>query len=266
MTDVAIENLLEDKLPSLFPDWFSDYVREPFNEVTCPYLKSLAEGPFKRVSVFESYVVNGLRFHTMESDTNKSTINCGVCVKGADQKGSDDDLFDFYGKLKRIVRLEYAGVPLKRTVLFEVDWYDPGPNGTRVDEQRQLVEINHKRRYKAKYEPFILAVQARQVMFVEYPSLKRDKADWLAAIHVQARSRVEYVHMDKSNTNSYQEEVVDETARNPVKPLNENIDLHENIFVDLTINDEDPSMFVLYIICLFILLCTYLPIPVLILL
>ena len=177
----------------------------------------------------------------MDSDTSKSTSNCGVCVKGADQNGGDD-LFDFYGKLKRIVRLEYAGVPLKRTVLFDVDWYDPGQNGTRVHEQYQMVEINHRRRYRTKYEPFILADQARQVMFIEYPSLKRDKADWLAAIHIQARSRVEYVHKDKSTTNSYQEEVVDETARNPVDARDEYIDLHEDIYVDLTIGDEDQSM------------------------
>ena len=243
MANDTLEDLFEEKFTIEFSDWFRDYIRDPVNQVTCPYLTSLADGPFKRVSVFESYIVNGLRFHTIDSDTDKSTINCGVCVKGADQVG-DDDCFDFYGKLKRIVRLEYAGVPLKRPVLFDVDWYDPSPSGTRVHEQYQMVEVNHRRRYRTKYEPFILATQARQVMYVEYPSLKRNKADWLAAIHIQARSRVEYVHKDKSTTNSYQEEVVDGTARNPVQCDDEHIDLVEDIFVDLNENDEDQSMLI----------------------
>ena len=174
-----------------------------------------------------------------------ATSNSGVCVRGQDQDATDD-LYDFYGNLRRIVRLEYPGFPLKRTFLFDVDWYDPTPSGTRKHELYQMVEINHRKRYRTKYEPFILATQARQVVFIEYPSLKRDKVDWLAAMHIQARSRVEYIDKDDSITNSYQEEVVDETARKPVQADDEFIDLQEDQFIDLTIAEEDEGMCVLY--------------------
>lgn len=166
-----------------------------------------------------------------------------MCVSGQDLS----DLYDFYGKLKRIVQLEYSGLPLKKTFLFDVDWYDPTPAGTRKHEQYEMIDINHRRRYR-KYEPFILATQARQVVFVEYPSLKRDKADWLAAIHIRARSRVEYVKKDDSITNSYQEEVVDETSRNVVHASDEYIELHEDQYVDLTTGEEDEGMCILVVL------------------
>ena len=73
--------------------------------------KSLKEGPFKKVYTFPGYIVNDLRFHTTECNTAMATSNSGVCVKGADY--GDAALFDFHGKLKRIVRIEYAGLAFK---------------------------------------------------------------------------------------------------------------------------------------------------------
>ena len=111
MTADTLAELLDQALVSEFPDWFKEYVRNPINNVTCVYLKSLAEGPFSKVYTFPGYVVNGLRFHTIECNTAMATTNSGVCVQGAND--SDDNMFDFNGRLKRVVRLEYVGVPLK---------------------------------------------------------------------------------------------------------------------------------------------------------
>ena len=223
-------------MESEFPDWFKEYVRNPINNVTCVYLKAIAEGPFSKDYTFLGYIVNGLRFHTTECNTAMTTSNSGVCVKGEDD--GDASLFDFHGKLKRVVRIEYVGVPQKQTFLFDVDWYDPNPKGTRKIEQYEMVDVNQKKRYRTKYEPFILATQARQVVFLEYPSRKRDKAEWLATIPIHARSKVEYIEKDDSITNLYQQEDVDKQAENPIETDDELFDLHVNQYVDLEDGDN----------------------------
>ena len=232
MADDTIEYLLDEALESEFPTWFKDYVHNDSNNVTCPYLRALARGPLKVAHTFTAYIVNGLRFQTKDHNAGMSTCNSGVCVGGKEQ---GEDFYDFYGTLRRIVRLEYPGVPLKRTVLFECDWYDPTPDGTRMNETYEMVDVNPKNKYK-KYEPFILATQARQVVFVDYPSTRTgNKGDWVAAIHIRARSKVEYCQRDESITNSYQEEDVDGQAARPVNAPDDNPLLHEDEFVDLDI-------------------------------
>ena len=90
--------------------------------------------------------------------------------------------------------MEYLGLPIKRTVLFKCEWFDPTINsGMKVHKQYPLVDVNLKRRLN-KYEPFILAMQAAQVYYFSYPSLKRDKSDWLAVCKVKARLMVDVPH------------------------------------------------------------------------
>ena len=135
---------------------------------------------------------------------------------------------DFYGTLKRILRVEYAGWPFKRTVLFEVDWYDPSPDHCRVHGEYELVDINPKKKYN-KYEPFILATQAKQVVYVEYPGMKKGD-NRLAVIPICARSKVEYIEKDESITNSYQLAEVGQTAKRPIVILDEDLHLHEVLY------------------------------------
>ena len=81
---------------------------------------------------------------------------------------------DYYGMLEEIIELEYHNSSTKctRIVLFKCDWFDPQlDHGWRVHNQYGLVEVNIKRRF-SKYEPFILAQQAQQMHYVEYPSKK----------------------------------------------------------------------------------------------
>ncbi|KAL3503865.1 hypothetical protein ACH5RR_033706 [Cinchona calisaya] len=86
------------------------------------------------------------------------------------------------------LEVEYPG-PAMCVVLFKCLWYDP-VKGMNVHSKYNLVDINHKKRYKS-YEPFILAQQAVQVYYAQYPSLKQDRADWLAVCKTRARSKVE---------------------------------------------------------------------------
>ena len=75
------------------------------------------------------------------------------------------------------MEVEYLNWPIKRTVLFMYDWFDPTPNmSIRVHEQHNIVEIKHTRRYE-KYEPFVLEMKATNVYFCSYPNLRKDKVD-----------------------------------------------------------------------------------------
>lgn len=125
------------------------------------------------------YFVNGYKFHTEEYGSNKTTMNSGVCISSA--------YGDYYGKLVEVLELEYPALPLKQTVLFKCDWYDPTPNlGIKVHEHYKLVDINQRRRYK-KFEPFVLAMQATQVCFIPYPSRRKNMSDWLAVCKAKPR-------------------------------------------------------------------------------
>ena len=82
--------------------------------------------------------------------------------------------------------MEYPGLPIKLTVLFKCESFDPTINsGMKVHKQYPLVDVNLKRRL-SKYEPFILVMQAAQVYYVSYPNLKRDKSDWLVVCKVNS--------------------------------------------------------------------------------
>ncbi|KAK4382241.1 hypothetical protein Sango_2892000 [Sesamum angolense] len=53
-----------------------------------------------------------------------------------------------------------------------------------------IVNVNFKKLYQ-KDDPFILAQQAVQVYFTEYPSMKRDKANWMVVCKIKARRVVD---------------------------------------------------------------------------
>ena len=89
------------------------------------------------------------------------------------------------------MELEYLGWPIKRTVLFKCEWFDITPNvGTRIHKKYKLVDVNHTRRY-VQNEPFVLAMQAQQVYYYTYLSLKRDTRSWWAICKIKARGMIE---------------------------------------------------------------------------
>nr|GMD70570.1 uncharacterized protein LOC109179592 [Ipomoea batatas] len=156
------------------------------------------------------YYVNGFKFHTIGYGGAKETMNSGVCIKGINYSVDESD---YYGRLVEVVQVEYPGLPIKRTVLFKCDWFDPTSVGMKVHSKYKLVEVNHKRRFN-RYEPFILAMQAAQVYYCTYPSLRRDKLDWWAVCKIKARSNVEVPESSISTEDSlipapFQEETTD---------------------------------------------------------
>nr|GMC51112.1 uncharacterized protein LOC109179592 [Ipomoea batatas] len=178
---------IDRKLENEFANWFNDYAHDPSNNISNKFIKDLAKGPLRSVNTYSGYYVNGFKFHTIGYGGAKETMNTGVCIKGINYSVDESD---YYGRLVEVVQVEYPGLPIKRTILFKCEWFDPTSVGMKVHPKYKLVEVNHKRRFN-RYESFVLAMQAAQVYYCTYPSLRRDKLDWWAVCKIKARSNVE---------------------------------------------------------------------------
>nr|GMD28243.1 uncharacterized protein LOC109179592 [Ipomoea batatas] len=199
---------IDGKLENEFANWFNDYAHDPSNNISNKFIKDLAKGPLRCVNTYSGYYVNGFKFHTIGYGGTKETMNSGVCIKGINYSIDESD---YYGRLVEVVQVEYLGLPVKRTILFKCEWFDPTTVGMKVHSQYKLVEVNHKRRFN-RYEPFVLAMQAAQVYYCTYPSLRRDKLDWWAVCKIKARSEVEVPESSISSEESlipppFQEEI-----------------------------------------------------------
>ncbi|KAK8662186.1 hypothetical protein V6N13_091773 [Hibiscus sabdariffa] len=146
-------------------------------------------GPLRLVKSFSGYKVNGFKFRTMAYGSDKPSPNCGVCVKGSNYVNGESD---YFGRLVEVIQIQYPGWPVKSIVLFKCEWFDPRPGvGTKINPKYpSLVEVNEKKRYSGN-DIFVLATQATQVYYVNYPSLRRDKQDWLVVIKIKARAIVD---------------------------------------------------------------------------
>ncbi|KAK2395909.1 hypothetical protein QL285_057599 [Trifolium repens] len=154
---------LDKQVSTTFPTSFNTYVRDSRNGINDVLLKSLAWGPIRNVIKWSRYVINGYKFVTKSQNEGMSTTNHNVCVRGGQLDSLEND---YYGVLIDIVELEYTGHPTKKVVLFQCDWFDPSPQGTKMDNYGN-VEIKKSRRYK-NYDPFILAQQANQIYFTSF--------------------------------------------------------------------------------------------------
>ncbi|XP_073152072.1 uncharacterized protein [Henckelia pumila] len=179
---------VDKNLETHFASWFERHVKEPRSNVQDQMMKDLASGPLRNTRVYSGYYVNGFKFHVSRRDSTTLTNNSGVCVKGSSNISAE---LDYYGRLDEIIEVEYPALPIKRIVLFKCSWYDPTPRiGTRVHSIYKLVEVNANRRFN-KFEPFIFAVQAGQVFYVKYPTIRRGPSEWLAVCRMKARSTIE---------------------------------------------------------------------------
>ncbi|XP_075094072.1 uncharacterized protein LOC107790290 isoform X3 [Nicotiana tabacum] len=176
------QDQIDESLRTYFAEWFKGYVH--CNHSENEFLRSLAHGPLISAKYHSMYFVNGYKFHTDCHGSARSTMNSGVCI-------TDLNVGDYYGKIQELKQVEYREEPLKQTVLFKCEWFDPTINvGVKKHNEYKLVDVNHRRRFK-KYEPFILAMQATQGCYVSYPSKKKDKDDWLSVLKVKPQNIIQ---------------------------------------------------------------------------
>ncbi|KAL0408439.1 UNVERIFIED_CONTAM: hypothetical protein Sradi_1778300 [Sesamum radiatum] len=103
-------------------------------------------------------------------------------------------------------------------------------------------------------ELFILAQQAIQVYYTQYPSLRRDKVDWMAVCRTRARQTVESRWTDAAFQEDEVEFVPIVTTENEIQPLHDingnanyqeftanDIDEEKDSFEDYEMNDDDDD-------------------------
>ena len=111
---------------------------------------------------FVSCRINGYKFNTERHDEGLTTQNSGVAVLG----NNDTETLSYYGVLTDIIEVEYFSG--RRVVLFKCKWFDvhSGDRGIRKDKHGFII-VNVNRTLKNQnYKPFILASQAKQVLYV----------------------------------------------------------------------------------------------------
>lgn len=130
-------------------------------------LFELACGPDRRVNHYASCIIGGIRFHTRELELHRRTQNSGIVTIG--YEGEDE--FDYYGVLTDIVELKYGS---KHSVfLFHCGWWDISNKkiGIRIDPH--FCSVNFARKWYEN-EPYILASQAKQVIYLKDPKYRGD--------------------------------------------------------------------------------------------
>ncbi|WOH00653.1 hypothetical protein DCAR_0520026 [Daucus carota subsp. sativus] len=94
--------------------------------------------------------------------------------------------------------------------------------------------------YTDVYEPFILASQAMQVYFCNYPSLRRDKMDWLVVCKIKARPLVELSQAPQSHQEPYQDETPENLNRIDIRDIPTHLNDNEGI-LDLDDGEGSPE-------------------------
>ncbi|KAK6789238.1 hypothetical protein RDI58_013037 [Solanum bulbocastanum] len=131
---------------------------------------------------------------------NKKTNNSGVFIQGvADGTGQT---IEYYGVIHEIIKVRYSGRPKKKIILFRCKWFDPSHRGTKVDQQHNIIEVKHTRKYRS-YDFFIIEQNAKQVYYAPYP-LRKDKTNWWIVIKTKPVGRIE---IDNVLDVAYQNEV-----------------------------------------------------------
>ena len=146
-----------------FPTWLAEYVRHrdfmQLNTVLCyraqvsniptegddavlTELRVLADKPYRTVTRYSSYLVNGYKFCTKTYGLHKATMNYGVPVNGSEREGNKETTF--YGMITDIIELNYSDKG--SVVLFKCEWASTARKGTMVDEYGiKLVNFNQLR-------------------------------------------------------------------------------------------------------------------------
>ncbi|XP_062081301.1 uncharacterized protein LOC133786101 [Humulus lupulus] len=169
-----------------FPSWFAKKVEELYDngdDRVSEDLRCLAKGPNNIFIRFKRYLINGFRFHTKKIEKNLRTQNSGVIMTAKTQSFASsrdpNPVFGevtFYGILTDIIELDYSLG--NRVVLFKCDWI----SRSGIKKEKDCTRVNFSKLMRED-EPFILASQAEQVMYVE--DLKHN--GWHVALKINPR-------------------------------------------------------------------------------
>jgi hypothetical protein len=129
-------------------------------------LFALACGPDSRVRKYTCCIVNGVRFHTKEHEFHLKSQNSGIVVEG----NHEEDDIAFYGFLTDVIQLDY--IKDCKIVMFRCQWFDL--SSTRRIQKDGYITSIMVNRFWYENDPFILAIQAKQVFYLDDIKLGRD--------------------------------------------------------------------------------------------
>ncbi|XP_062075345.1 uncharacterized protein LOC133779394 [Humulus lupulus] len=216
-----------------FPSWFANKVEELYdngdNRVS-EDLRCLEKGPNNVSFRFKRYLINGFRFHTKEIEKNLRTQNSGVIMIAKTQSfasSRDPNLVfeevTFYGMLTDIIELDYSSE--NHVLLFKCDWV----SRSGVKKENDCTRVNFSRLLRDN-EPFILASQAEQVMYIE--DLKHE--GWHVALKINPR---DYYNMSmQSHDENVESYVQTEVCSTTIDIADGNVSLVREDMQDITID------------------------------
>jgi hypothetical protein len=127
-------------------------------------LVSHAKGPMLNAVEYKRYMVNGVLYHTLDVDEEKTSQNSGVCL-------TIEDGPTYYVKLARIIKVTYYD--LTRYVLFKCDWANIQPNKGYKKDEYGFDLLNFKNLIHTGAgitdDQFVLPNQVSQVYYVQDP-------------------------------------------------------------------------------------------------
>lgn len=155
-----------------FLTWFKEEVAK--DETVSDTLRWLALGPNFDVICWCGYDINEYSFYTKSQDVKSTVQNSGVMVVAeamhfASSKDKNPILasISYFGVIEEIWEVDYTKF---KVPVFKCKWVD-SKSGVQTDELGfTLVDLD---RVGHKDEPFIMAVQAKQVFYITDPSNKR---------------------------------------------------------------------------------------------
>ncbi|XP_062080344.1 uncharacterized protein LOC133785102 [Humulus lupulus] len=163
---------IQDYNHRTFHQWFRDRIQSElsmeFHKVS-ENLRWISLGPTTMAIKHDGFFVNGYRFSTKARDDVRVTQNNGVCIvaktlqfaSARDKKPFYGDM-KFYGVIEEIWELDYCDF---RMAMFKCNWVEG--KYVRSDELGcTLVDLN---KLGHKEESFILASQAKQVLYIQDP-------------------------------------------------------------------------------------------------
>uniref|UniRef100_A0A8R7TU01 DUF4218 domain-containing protein n=1 Tax=Triticum urartu TaxID=4572 RepID=A0A8R7TU01_TRIUA len=158
---------IDKELQKEFQTWFKNYImrlRDEHSEEIDEDLFSLACEPDQRVRKYSSCIVNGIRYSTVDCESNKRTQNNGVMAKGEHAS----KVIDFYGTLKEIIQLDYNSndnLDGRSVILFKCDWFKLDGKKKELKNDRFFKSINVESLWY-KDDSLILATQARKIFYL----------------------------------------------------------------------------------------------------
>ncbi|CAM8940897.1 unnamed protein product [Rhodiola kirilowii] len=176
------KNQLYDRLLEGLPTWLKKHIWElrAHNELL-EWIYHLSLGFNYRVTCTSTYKVNNYKFCTESYNHGRKKTYCQVQLK---VEGGGY----FYGVIEEIIHMCCSRNPRLKVVLFKCRWIDP--RYVQCFPNTGLIEANLLRIYQP-YDPFILAQQAEQVYFVEFPGqANRTMQGWIAVCRVKPTNQI----------------------------------------------------------------------------